>query len=100
MAGATVVIVNGEPLLYLDRSGRRAVTFSPTPTSAPSPGSDDGLLLVHAAAALRRLAAQRRGKYLRIETIDGEPARSSPKAPLFTQAGFTEDYKGLVLEVR
>ena len=53
-----------------------------------------------AAAALRRLAAQRRGKYLRIETIDGEPARSSPKAPLFVQAGFTEGFGGLVLEVR
>lgn len=93
-AGATVVLVNGELLMFLDKNARRAVTFEPQSTA------DGSELLVHAAAALRRLAVQRRGKYLRLEMIDGEPARSSPKAETFALAGFIEDYKGLVLEVR
>lgn len=92
--GATVVLVNGELLMLLDKNAKRVVTFD------PQSSTDDSELLVHAAAALRRLAVQRRGKYLRLEMIDGEPARSSSKAGTFTLAGFIEDYKGLVLEVR
>ena len=34
----------------------------------------------------------------RIERIDGEPARSSPRAAAFEKHGFRADYKGLVLE--
>lgn len=89
--GATVVLVEGEPVIYVEKSGKRAITFA---------AAGDASTLVLAASALKGLAARRRGKYLRFEQIDGEPARSWPRAPLLAQAGFTEDYKGLVLEVR
>jgi ATP-dependent Lhr-like helicase len=89
--GATVVMVEGEPVLYIEKSGTRALTF-PAATDAPT--------LVLAAVALKGLALRRRGKYLRLELIDGEQARSWPRAHLLVQAGFSQDYKGLVLEVR
>lgn len=90
-AGATVVIVEGEPVMFVEGSGKRALTFS---------GAEDAPTLVMAANSLRQVAARRRGKFLRLETIDGESARTWPRAHLLTQAGFSEDYKGLVLEVR
>jgi ATP-dependent Lhr-like helicase len=87
VVGATVVLVQGALRLYLDRGARRALTFS-----------DDSGSLVLAASALREVAARRRGRYLRLERLDGELARTSPRATLFGQAGFTPDHKGLVLE--
>lgn len=90
IAGASVVLVDGEPMIYLDKSGKKAITFKSKSEAADR--------LVHAAAGLRQLAARRRGKYLRLEKIDSAPARSSPTAATLAQAGFTEDYKGLVLE--
>ena len=90
-AGASVVIVDGEPVLYLDR-GRRVVSF---PTSEPSRDAD---AMARAAGALRQLFAQRRRRNLRIDEIDGESAPRSPWAATFTTCGFRADYKGLVLE--
>jgi ATP-dependent Lhr-like helicase len=90
VAGSSVVLLDGELVLYLDRQGRRAWTFV---------GPSEGASLVLAAAALGRLARRRRGKYLRLESIDGVPARSAGQAAWFKEAGFVEDYKGLVLEV-
>jgi len=89
--GASVVLVEGEPVIYVERSGKRALTF---------PAAQDSPTLVLAASSLRQLVARRRGKYLRLELIDGSPARTWQRVPLMTQAGFTLDYKGLVIEVR
>lgn len=92
VTGATVVTVDGEPMLYLDRGAKKAVTFASE--------KDEHSKLLHAAAGLRRLAQTRRGKYIRLEKLDGASARSSELSGIFAQAGFHEDYKGLVLEVR
>ncbi len=89
IAGATVVLVDGEPVLHLDRRGRRLRTFA---------GKDDGELIALAARALEVVAARRRGKLLRIEEIDGEAARTSKHATLFRREGFTADHRGLILE--
>ena len=85
-----MVLIDGEPILYLDRRGRRLRTFE---------GKDDPELLGLAAAALNVVAARRRGKLLRIEEIDGSPARTSKHASLFRNRGFTADHRGLILEV-
>jgi ATP-dependent Lhr-like helicase len=90
--GASVVIVGGELVLYLDRAGRGVLTF---PGSEPDRAR---LALARAAGALRRLFRQRRRRSLRIERIDGEPAARSARAATFLEAGFRADYKGLVLE--
>ena len=72
-AGAHVVLVGGEPVLYLERGGRGLMT-----------------LVARAAAARGRLtrAGSRRsrapcapgGSELALERIDGEPALASPLA--------------------
>jgi len=90
--GASVVIVGGELVLYLDPAGRGLLTF---PGSEPDRAR---VALARAAGALRRLFRQRRRRSLRIERIDGEPAARSALADTFLEAGFRADYKGLVLE--
>ena len=91
VAGATVVLVGGEAALYLDRGGRRMLTF---------PIADDPETAVRAARALTEVAARQRGKILRIEKIDGHPARTSPHAPRLREAEFQSDPRGLLLEAR
>jgi ATP-dependent Lhr-like helicase len=88
VAGATVVLVDGEPVLFLDRRGRRLRTFKDR--TAPE-------LL---SLAVRALDQARTGKLLRIEHIDGAPARTSPHAPLLRASGFGADHRGLTLERR
>jgi ATP-dependent Lhr-like helicase len=91
VAGAAVVLVDGVATLYVDRGGRRLLTF---------PAADDPDVEIAAARALTRVAARHRGKILRIEKIDGEPARTSPHAERLRAADFTSDPRGLLLEGR
>jgi len=89
VSGATVVLVDGEPVLYLDRRGRRLRTFADQ--AEPD-------VISTAARALDIVAKRRRGKLLRIEEIDGTPARTSKHAAALRQQGFTADHRGLILE--
>jgi ATP-dependent Lhr-like helicase len=102
--GASVLLVDGALVLYLDRGARRALTFGLeqlSPTAARTAAGDERVEHARRAIdALKPLAATRRGRYLRIETLDGVPARQSPLAPLFEQRGFNHDLKGLVFEAR
>ncbi len=91
VVGATVVLVDGAPVLFIERGGRRWTSF---------PAADDPVIFEVAAAALPPVARGRRGHMLRVETIDGEPARESPYAAALRAAGFTSDVRGLVLEAR
>jgi ATP-dependent Lhr-like helicase len=90
-AGATVVVVDGDATLFLDR-GRRIWSFAPT-----VPGSD-AHRMERAARTLRQLFAHRRRRTLRIDEIDGVPATRSVWRDAFVAAGFRVDYKGMVLE--
>ena len=89
-AGASVVLVGGDAVLYLDRGGRRVSTFR---------AARDRDRLALAVRALDRVAARKRGKTLRIETIDGRPAGASNCAETFLSAGFYTDPRGLVREL-
>ena len=82
-AGATVVLVDGEPTLFAERGGRRLVTFG-----EPA----DEAALTRAVHALVRGAG---GRSYRLERIDGVPARQSALAPLLEQLGFRPDYRGM-----
>ena len=87
-AGASVVLAEGAPLLWLDRGGRRALSFE-----APSG------VLARAIAGLRELLFRdRRRGPLRLREIDGVPAAESPLRPELLDAGFRLDVDGLVLE--
>jgi ATP-dependent Lhr-like helicase len=88
VAGAYVVLVDGEVTLYVER-GRRGM--------ATLPGFEPN---VEASIdALRQLAEDGSRRELVIERVDGESALSSPIRPLLEQAGFTRDYLGLTLRL-
>ncbi|MCX4247691.1 Lhr family helicase [Paraliomyxa miuraensis] len=89
VAGASVVLVGGEAVLYLDKGGKRLVTF---------PAADEPEKMEVAARALVGVAARHRGRMLRVETIDGEAARVSRFADALRGADFRSDVRGLTLE--
>jgi ATP-dependent Lhr-like helicase len=88
-AGSSVVLVDGDLALHLDRAGRQLLTF-------PAVGSGEALVV--AVRALGGLLLDRRRRALRIERIDGRPALDSPLRPAFEAAGFRAEYKGLALD--
>jgi ATP-dependent Lhr-like helicase len=86
-AGAYVVLVDGEPAVYLDRGGRSLQTF---PAFAASPSV--------AQAALRALTAltdDGRLRSLQIERIDGLSSSTSPHREALEAAGFKAAYRGM-----
>ncbi len=91
VAGASVVLVDGSPVIFIERGGRRWTTFV---------AADEPQTFEIAAAALARVARERRGRTLRVETIDGEPARESGFAAALRAVDFRSEVRGLVLEVR
>jgi ATP-dependent Lhr-like helicase len=88
--GAVVVLVDGVPVIWLERGAKRIVTF---------PAADDARTFELAARALPRGAERRRGKALRVETIAGVPARGSRFADALRAVDFRGDVRGLSLEV-
>jgi ATP-dependent Lhr-like helicase len=88
VAGAYVVLVDGEPALYVERSHKGVVTL---------PAFD--LHPDEAINGLRRLAENAPRRELSLERIDGEPVLSSPQRALFEQNGFAREYLGLTLRL-
>ncbi len=91
-AGCRVVVVDGEPALFVERGAGRVFTFE---------GSEPHRETERLESAARALAAagRRRGaERLRIEQIDGEEAAASPFVEAFLAAGFRRGYKGLELD--
>jgi ATP-dependent Lhr-like helicase len=86
-AGARVVLAQGEPVFFLERGGKQLRLL----------GRVDDTLLDAALGELRRLAAGRRHRQLRIEQIDGVPALHSPHAKLLERGGFRVEPGALVL---
>ncbi len=87
VAGAYVVLADGEPILYLERAGRALQTLVP---------AGDARL----EAALSALVQQvQRGllKRLALEKVDGEPAMASPLGPALIALGFQEGPRRLTL---
>jgi len=88
VGGAHVVLVDGEPVLYVERSGKGLVTL---------PAFDrHGSLAV---GSLRTLAENSSRRELSLERIDGESALNSPVRPMLEQAGFQREYLGLTLRL-
>ncbi|MFN0146192.1 MAG: DEAD/DEAH box helicase [Dehalococcoidia bacterium] len=84
-AGARALLVDGAPVLYLDRGCRSVVTL---------PAFEDERM---ARLAVEALAAEPGdgGRPRSIERIDGLPAAESPRAGPFLGAGFAPGYRGL-----
>jgi ATP-dependent Lhr-like helicase len=88
VAGAYVVLVDGEPALYLERGGRSLLTFAAFDSEESAPA---------AVEALGSLLRDDRLRRLQIERIDGEPVEASPHRSRLEALGFRRGYRGLVL---
>ena len=91
--GAYVVLVDGYACAYLERGGKRLLTFE---------AADEHEAWVQVLAAFVSPASSggsttssSRIRRLRIESINGESAVTSPWADALRSAGFTDGYKGL-----
>jgi ATP-dependent Lhr-like helicase len=90
-AGASVVLVDGVPALYVERGGRTLQTL---------PAFDDAEVAAAALPALRRLVGDGRERELVITKIDGLSVADSPHRAALLGAGFVAGYRGLVLRSR
>ena len=87
-AGAHVMLLDGEPLLFLERGAKSLVTF---PKLADSKILEDPVW----ADALKELVRTRTVKKLEIAKIDGESASSTAAGEALIRHGFIRGYKGL-----
>src|SRR5438445_187459 len=88
IAGAYVVLADGEPALYVER-GRRGLITLPAFDQIGGP----------ALGVLRRLAGNSSRRELALDRVDGESALSSPLRTALEHAGFQREYLGLVLRL-
>ncbi|MBD3932590.1 ATP-dependent helicase [Streptomyces chumphonensis] len=84
-AGALVVLVDGEPALYLERGGRSLLAWS------------EGAALETAAAALAGAARAGMLGALTVERANGAPVLTSPLGRVLEAAGFHATPRGLRL---
>ena len=87
VAGALVVLLGGEAVLFVERSGRSLV-----PLRDPDPG-----WLRQALAALVRHARETGVRRLSVERFDGEPVAESDAMPLLAEVGFVAGPRRAVL---
>jgi ATP-dependent Lhr-like helicase len=90
--GASVVLVDGLPALFIDGGGQRILTFPEETTEEAEPRLERALRAL--VAGIGRLGAKR----ISIEEIDGEKARSSGLADVFGHAGFRMGYRGFEID--
>ncbi len=91
VAGAYVVLVEDDPVLYVERGGRGLVTLARSPGDR---GQDT--VRVALAALARAVRAGALGK-LALERIDGEPAIASALAGALVELGFHSGPRRLTL---
>jgi len=99
VAGAYVVILDEQPVLYLERGGRALVTLGDAAGRTPlagSPGREPDASYAALAALAEAVRAGRVGK-LALERIDGEPAIGSPLAQALVELGFQSGPRRLTL---
>ncbi|MBV9951943.1 MAG: DEAD/DEAH box helicase, partial [Acidimicrobiia bacterium] len=87
-AGAHVVLVDGHPVVYLERGGRSLVTF---PAAADHPDWAESLIA---------MVKDGRRRSIEINRADGAPVRETPVAEVLRRAGFVEGYRGLLYRER
>ena len=88
VAGAYVVLHDGELVLYVERGGRSMLTFA---------AFDRDDVAEQAIGELRSLVEDGRARRLQVERIDGLPAIESRHAERLRRLGFTAGYRGFVL---
>ncbi|HST34414.1 MAG TPA: DEAD/DEAH box helicase, partial [Solirubrobacteraceae bacterium] len=100
VAGAYVVLVADEPVLYVERGGRSLLTFAGAGAgagAAPSAGRGEAGSLGHGLRALAEAVRAGRVPKLALERIDGEAATGSPLAATLLELGFHSGPRRLTL---
>jgi ATP-dependent helicase Lhr and Lhr-like helicase len=103
VAGAYVVLVADEPVLYVERGGRSLLTFGHGSTGAeatppiPSAMRSDGDVLEQGLRALAEAVRAGRVPKLALERIDGEAATGSALAATLLELGFHSGPRRLTL---
>jgi ATP-dependent Lhr-like helicase len=87
VAGAYVVMLGGDPVLYLERGGKALQTLT----------AGDDPRLQRALQALVEGVGAGRIKRIALEKVDGQPAMGSVLGPLLSAAGFQEGPRRLTL---
>ncbi len=87
VAGAQVVLIDGQPIVYLERAGRALQTLV---------AADDPRLPAALAALVERVRSGQI-KRLALERVDGEPAMNSALGPALVALGFQEGPRRLTL---
>jgi ATP-dependent Lhr-like helicase len=87
-AGAYVVLVDGDAVLYLERGGRSLLTF---------PAFADPEVAARALRGLGALVADGRFRELVVTKVDGRPVAESPARETLIAGGFGTGYRGLVV---
>lgn len=87
-SGTKVVLVDGHPVFFLEKGGKKLTTF---------PKAEDSSILDSALIGLREIARSMKGRTLRLQEIDGESAIKSFLAPKLLLSGFRDTYQGLTL---
>ncbi len=97
-AGALVVTVGGELVLYVERGGRTLLSFQDGPVPPPGP-APHALPDVLTAAAFALAGAVKAGALgpLSVERADGSAIHTSPLRDALTAAGFRATPRGLRL---
>ncbi len=85
--GAQVVLVDGVPVLYLERGGRSLLALR-----EPEPE-----WMGHAVAALAEWIRSGRGRRVSVERFDGISVFGSVAEPVMLEAGFFSGLRGLEL---
>jgi ATP-dependent helicase Lhr and Lhr-like helicase len=93
-AGAYVVLVAGEPALYLERGGRGLLTLTDRLPAAEAPPR----LRAALRALIAAVQARRVGK-LALERLDGEPILGSELEPLLVELGFQPGPRRLTISL-
>jgi ATP-dependent Lhr-like helicase len=93
VAGAYVVTLDAEPVLYLERGGKALVALRP----AFADGGEPAEWLREALEALADHVRRGRVKRLGIERFDGEPVIGSPVEGLLVEVGFRQGPRRLTL---
>jgi ATP-dependent Lhr-like helicase len=88
-AGAYVVLVDGQPVIYLERGGNSLQTL---------PAFADEDVAATALDALRQLVADGRIRSIQIERVDGVAVSESPRSEALATAGFQRAYRGWLLK--
>src|SRR4051794_435138 len=88
VAGAKVVLLGGEPALFVERGGRSLV---------PLRDPDESWLRPALAALVEDVRTRGAKKRLAVERFDGEPVTESEAMPLLIEAGFLAGPRRAVL---